>query len=82
MSDPLVVIDLCCGGDGATFGFMAGRTAARPGVGGPRRKVGLAEERRIMSMPWATKRQIHEAVPPVYAEWIGRHLDFVRGSHA
>lgn len=47
---------------------------ARPGVGGPRRKPNADEARRIMGMPWATKRELNEAIPPAYSEWLGRRV--------
>jgi DNA (cytosine-5)-methyltransferase 1 len=47
---------------------------SRPGIGGPRRKPTADEARRIMGMPWATKAELNEAIPPAYTEWIGRQL--------
>ena len=58
-------------------GGGACHTPRRPGIGGERRKVAVAEARRIMGMPWATKRQVNEALPPEYSAYIFRHLEFL-----
>jgi DNA (cytosine-5)-methyltransferase 1 len=34
----------------------------------------LAEGQALMGMPWAEWREIAEAIPPAYTEWIGRQL--------
>lgn len=47
---------------------------ARPGIGGRRCKPTANEARRIMEMPWATKAELNEAIPPAYTEWIGAQL--------
>ncbi len=39
-----------------------------------RKPKGTAEAREIMQMHWATRREISQAIPPAYTEWIGRHL--------
>jgi DNA (cytosine-5)-methyltransferase 1 len=35
---------------------------------------GVDDARRIMSMPWANRDGLREAIPPAYTEHIGRHL--------
>lgn len=35
---------------------------------------GAAMAREIMECPWMTRDELREAVPPAYAEWIGRQL--------
>jgi len=49
---------------------------ARPGIGGARRKPTANGARQIMEMPWATKAELNEAIPPVYTEYIG--LEFLK----
>lgn len=45
------------------------------GGGMTRGYKGSAEEyREAMGMPWATKAEIAQAVPPAYTEWIGRQV--------
>jgi DNA (cytosine-5)-methyltransferase 1 len=47
---------------------------ARPGIGGRRCKPTADEARTIMEMPWATKAEMNEAIPPAYTMWIGMQL--------
>lgn len=35
---------------------------------------GVADAREVMGMPWANRDGLREAIPPAYAEWIGRQL--------
>jgi DNA (cytosine-5)-methyltransferase 1 len=35
---------------------------------------GAERARQIMGMPWATRDELREAIPPVYTEFIGRQL--------
>lgn len=35
---------------------------------------GVDRGRQIMGMPWASRDGLREAIPPIYAEWIGRVL--------
>jgi DNA (cytosine-5)-methyltransferase 1 len=37
-------------------------------------KAKPCEKAALMGMPWATPREITQAIPPVYAEWIGAQL--------
>lgn len=39
-----------------------------------RKPKGVEEARRIMSMPWASRREISQAIPPVYAKFLGRQI--------
>lgn len=44
------------------------------GHGGDSRDCTVATWREVMEMPWASKREITQAVPPCYTEFIGRQL--------
>ena len=35
---------------------------------------GVAKAREVMGMPWATRDELREAIPPVYTEWVGAQL--------
>lgn len=44
-------------------------------TGGKGRKPkSLAEARQIMEMPWATRREISQAIPPAYSEFLGKQI--------
>jgi DNA (cytosine-5)-methyltransferase 1 len=65
-TDPRPVMDVSGGGP---------THAPRQDKGGGRPYKGTADQvRRIMGMPWATKTECNEAVPPAYTEFIGRQL--------
>jgi DNA (cytosine-5)-methyltransferase 1 len=54
-----------------------GGPAARApgGNGGIHRKPrNLAEAREAMGIDWMSRRELSEAVPPAYTEWVGAHL--------
>lgn len=36
--------------------------------------VGAEQGRQIMGMPWATRNELSEAIPPVYTEFVGKRL--------
>ncbi len=44
-------------------------------TGGQARKpCNIAEARTVMGIDWMTRKEISQAVPPAYTEWIGRQL--------
>jgi DNA (cytosine-5)-methyltransferase 1 len=68
----------CHKGDGITMAVYGGgnTTKARTSAtSGGRPYKGTADERRaIMGMPWATMAEVNEAIPPAYAEFVGRQV--------
>ena len=46
----------------------------KPNGGRSRKPKNLAEARKIMGMPWASRREISQAIPPTYAEYLGRQV--------
>lgn len=45
------------------------------GKGGDSRKPrNLAEAQSVMEMPWASRKEISQAIPPAYSEYIGRQI--------
>lgn len=39
-----------------------------------RKPANLDEARRIMEMPWASRREIAQAIPPAYSEFLGKQI--------
>lgn len=71
----------CHRGDGKTLGVYGGGPTEKarslqgknPGGGRPQ-KATKAQAQKLMDMPWATKAEINEAIPPAYTELIGHQL--------
>ncbi len=42
--------------------------------GRSRKPKGLSQAREVMGIDWMERREISEAIPPAYTEYIGRHL--------
>ena len=69
-----------------------GLRLASPGAGQPGRRLdtrarpsrwpahvgNVALARRVMEIDWTTREELAEAIPPYYAEWIGRQLGAAR----
>jgi DNA (cytosine-5)-methyltransferase 1 len=50
-------------------------TRERGGKGGIHRKPrNLAHAREVMGIDWMTRRELSEAIPPAYTEWLGTAL--------
>jgi len=45
-----------------------------PGGGVSRKPRNLAHAREVMGIDWMTRRELSEAIPPAYTEWIGWQL--------
>lgn len=55
------------------YGDGGGGKSTRPSGGGGT-KAHRREFAELMQMPWATPREIVQAIPPAYTEWIGLQL--------
>lgn len=64
MSQPLI-LDLFCGAGGAAMGY------SRAGF----RVVGVdIAPQKAMDIDWMGQKELAQAIPPAYTEWIGRQL--------
>ncbi|HEX9833465.1 MAG TPA: DNA cytosine methyltransferase [Mycobacterium sp.] len=67
----------CTRGDGITMGVYGGGHTAKPrldGGGGRPAKANKAEAQAIMGIEWGLKREVAEAIPPAYTEFLGRQI--------
>lgn len=62
---------LPCEHEGPTLGVYGHGRGGGPLRG---RTANAAQAREIMGMPWATRDEVSQAIPPAYTEWIGRRL--------
>jgi len=60
--------------DVSGMGGLGSKPRAKPGGGRSRKPADLAEARKVMGIPWADRRGISQAIPPVYTEYIGKEL--------
>lgn len=49
-------------------------TRKSPGGGVSRKPTNVAHAREVMGIDWMTRRELSEAIPPAYTEWIGGQL--------
>lgn len=69
----------CRRGMGTVLGIYGGGTRQdtrkrRNTRGGNTSKANRAQARALMDMPWATREEINQAIPPAYTEHIGGYL--------
>jgi len=55
------------------YGLGGGGKSTRPSGGGGT-KAHRHEFAGLMGMPWATPREITQAIPPAYTQWVGEQL--------
>lgn len=53
--------------------YITGSTG-RAGCGFRRKDAPIAKKRKAMGIDWMTIKEIDEAIPPAYTEWIGKRL--------
>ena len=88
MSSPPVLTPPCVHHDQPepldVSGTGSRRLGPRPdgGGGNSRKPRSLDEARTAMGIDWMTRRELSQAIPPAYTEWIGRHLLQVVGQVA
>jgi DNA (cytosine-5)-methyltransferase 1 len=56
-----------------TGGMRKGERTA-PGGGNSRKPQNLQHAREVMGIDWMTRRELGEAIPPAFTEWIGARL--------
>ena len=72
-SSHLIMVPPCQHRRGRTIGIYGGGTnqAHRQKLG---RNIREAEKRSAMGIDWMTRKELTQAIPPAYTEWIGRRL--------
>ena len=80
MSDPPALVPTCSHFhhpkplDVTGTGGPSSKPRSAPGGGISRKPSSMAEAGAAMGIDWMTRRELTEAIPPAYTEWIGRHL--------
>lgn len=61
---------------GSKAGYIGGKHGWRPGriISVAGNCAPIAESKRAMGIDWMSRRELAEAIPPAYTEWIGKHL--------
>lgn len=54
--------------------YISGSTGSSKSPKGTRKEWNAADKRNAIDIDWMTVQELDEAIPPVYTEFIGRHL--------
>ena len=71
-TSPIILLTPCCKHD-YTPVYVTGSTG-RSGCGFRRVDASIAEKKDAMDIDWMVTKEIDEAIPPAYTEWIGKQL--------
>ena len=80
MSNPPILVPSCSHFyhplplDVTGVGGPSSKPRSKPGGSVSRKPNGLAEARSAMGIDWMTRKELSQAIPPAYTEWIGRQL--------
>ncbi len=68
-----ILVEPCCHKPGKTVSVVGDGTPSgnRATLG---RNVGIAEKREVMDIDWMTRKELSQAIPPAYTEFLGRKL--------
>lgn len=57
-----------------TGGFCPGRIRTDGGGGNSRKPVNIAQARQVMDIEWMTRKELSQAIPPAYSEYLGKQV--------